>query len=383
MLRFLSVDLGQPKEAKILLPVARAAVARAGGGTRLTTILAQRSGDLAYQNGDLQGAIEQYEQAIAIAEAQPIVDQRMVLGLKSNIAGLADDMGNYVEAIAAAEEVLDAALRYGVEDAEIEANTYFMVHTSYVRLRRYDEAQWALDAAESAFEERYGPGHDIDRALLDAQAQLDLERGDFPAALERAQEALNVGHMVHEPDHPDLAITWNTLGLIHDRLGDDATAAKAYRRALEIWRSRLGSKHPRTLVGLGNWAGSLFDAGDIDQAKAAWGEALQIAEEIDGPTAVSVAYPLIGLAKMDIDAGRTDAAVQRLERAITLARAAGRDATVADAEWALAVALVRGGSTGTRPRDLARSAERFFAANAKTHPAELDALRDFIAANGL
>ena len=383
MLRFLAVDLGQPKEAKILLPVARAAVTRAGGGPRLKMRLEQRSGDLAYQAGEIETAIAHYEQAIELAEAQPIVDQRAVLGLKANLVGIIDDVGAYSKSIAAAEEVLDASMRFGIHDSEIEAKTYFIAHTAYSRLRRYDEAQWALDSAEATFEMRYGPGHDVDRALLDAQAQLDLSRGDFVTAFELAQQALNLGHMIHVPDHPDLAVTWNTLGLIHDLVGDDAAAAKAYRHALEIWRGRLGRMHPRTLIGLGNWAGSLFDAGQVEEATEAWKEALAIAEEMDGPTASSVAFPLIGLAKIDAQEGRTDAAVERLERGITLARAGNREGAVADAEQTLAATLIQANRERTRARELARSAERFYAANAKSYPVALAAIREFIAANAL
>ena len=44
--------------------------------------------------------------------------------------------------------------------------------------------------------------------------------------------------------HPDVAMTLSNLGVLHADAGRPAAAARAYRRALAIFRRHLPERHP-------------------------------------------------------------------------------------------------------------------------------------------
>jgi hypothetical protein len=48
------------------------------------------------------------------------------------------------------------------------------------------------------------------------------------------------------PDHPEVAITLFNLSNVEEKLGARATARERRLRALAIFRSRLGERHPHT-----------------------------------------------------------------------------------------------------------------------------------------
>ena len=54
------------------------------------------------------------------------------------------------------------------------------------------------------------------------------------------------------PDHPNVAIRVNNLGLVLQDLGDLAGARAAFERALAIFERVLGPDHPSTRIARGN-----------------------------------------------------------------------------------------------------------------------------------
>ena len=75
---------------------------------------------------------------------------------------------------------------------------------------------------------------------------------DYAGAKAAYERALKIDEAAFGPDHPDVAIDVNNLGLVLKDLGDHAGAKAAYERALKIFRKFLPEGHPNIKVVEGN-----------------------------------------------------------------------------------------------------------------------------------
>jgi tetratricopeptide (TPR) repeat protein len=118
--------------------------------------------------------------------------------------------------------------------------------------------------------------------------------GNYERALEYCSEAMK---LLVEQDHRDgQAAMWDSLGRIHQALGNLVDAIDCHQRAVDITR-QIGDRYleAEALLGLGDTHQA---AGDPDDAAEAWHEALVIFEELNHRRAESVRAKLAG------DAGR-------------------------------------------------------------------------------
>ena len=70
--------------------------------------------------------------------------------------------------------------------------------------------------------------------------------GDYDGARDAYQRALHIDEPVFGPDHPDVALRLNNLGLAYKDMGDYPTAAHILQRALRIWEDAYDSDHPQS-----------------------------------------------------------------------------------------------------------------------------------------
>ena len=81
------------------------------------------------------------------------------------------------------------------------------------------------------------------RSAVDAAEQA-ATAGDFNAAARHLRDALALQERELGPAHPDVASTLNNLGVVCERIGDDAEAERCYRRACEIVTAAFPPDHP-------------------------------------------------------------------------------------------------------------------------------------------
>jgi tetratricopeptide (TPR) repeat protein len=68
--------------------------------------------------------------------------------------------------------------------------------------------------------------------------------GDLAGARAAVERALRIDEQSFGPDHPDVAIRVNNLGMVLQDQGDLAGARAAFERALRISEKFLPAKHP-------------------------------------------------------------------------------------------------------------------------------------------
>ncbi|CAF2099722.1 unnamed protein product [Rotaria magnacalcarata] len=68
--------------------------------------------------------------------------------------------------------------------------------------------------------------------------------GDYSKALKYYEKANKILEISLPPTHPDLAQSYNNIGLVYKNMGEYSKALSYLEKALGIWRKSLPSTHP-------------------------------------------------------------------------------------------------------------------------------------------
>jgi tetratricopeptide (TPR) repeat protein len=68
--------------------------------------------------------------------------------------------------------------------------------------------------------------------------------GHYSTALEFYEKALEIQKKSFPPNHPDLALTYNCIGLAHYSMQDNSAALSFFQKTLEIQEISLPLNHP-------------------------------------------------------------------------------------------------------------------------------------------
>jgi tetratricopeptide (TPR) repeat protein len=70
----------------------------------------------------------------------------------------------------------------------------------------------------------------------------------YSKALESFEKSLELKQATLPSDHPDLANTYNHIGLVHWNMGEYSKALPCYERAVEIGQRAFPQNHPYLLM---------------------------------------------------------------------------------------------------------------------------------------
>jgi len=146
------------------------------------------------------------------------------------------------------------------------------------------------------------------------------DRADFTLAKIVLERAIKIGEATYRPDHPEVAVWVNNLGLVLQDMGDMAGAKDNYKRALEIDEAIYGPNHPNVAAMVNNLAGVLSKMGNLEGAKSLYERALRIDEATYGPNHSEVATDVNNLGSVLKDMGDLAGAKANYERALRIRR---------------------------------------------------------------
>ncbi|MEM6454003.1 MAG: serine/threonine-protein kinase, partial [Acidobacteriota bacterium] len=251
-----------------------------------------------------------------------------------------------------------------------------------------DEAETLLQRALTMRQALLGPRHAEVGETLNNLAVLAYRRRDLARAEQRFLHALALRRRALGDRHPMTVTSYNNLAAVRQQRGDTVTANVLYQRVLQARRLLYDADHPRIAETLNNLALLRRQRGDVDGALRLFGAAeAMIARSLgddhpmiailrnhlgdtrliqgDAPARAAddyaaalairraalpadhwqLAYPLLRLGLIDLDAGRIARAVARLDEAARCRRAGlpANDRRVAETDVARAVAHLRAG----------------------------------------
>ena len=205
---------------------------------------------------------------------------------------------------------------------------------------------------DAAGQRALGPGHpQVASSLTNLATELvELGRlGDAEAQLRRAIEILSAHPGA---GGPDLANARSNLGNVYFAEGRLDEALEAYRGALTLDAAQFGEDSLDASIARNNVGTALWRLGRRDEAEAELRRALAALEAAAGPAHPHVAFPLLGLGGVRLDAGAPAEAALHLARARDLAQGQDDPGLRAAIRAELAAARGRAGQLA-RPEVLA------------------------------
>jgi tetratricopeptide (TPR) repeat protein len=68
--------------------------------------------------------------------------------------------------------------------------------------------------------------------------------GEYSKVLSSHEKALAIQQQSLPPNHPDLAMSYNNIGLVYENMSNYSKALSFYERAVDIGQRSLPSNHP-------------------------------------------------------------------------------------------------------------------------------------------
>jgi tetratricopeptide (TPR) repeat protein len=181
----------------------------------------------------------------------------------------------------------------------------------------YPEAESAVNQASACLKR---DGNDEERMglLRVTEGRLLRERGEFGAALAKAEEGLALRERSLPPDDPAIADALSLIGIIQWDQGNYEAALATNARALAMRERTFGPMHPLVAASLGNAGNILRGKGDAEAGLEAERRVLAIDEAVFGRESTVVAHALSNMSVTLNDMGRSAEALDAIDRALAI-----------------------------------------------------------------
>jgi tetratricopeptide (TPR) repeat protein len=246
--------------------------------------------------------------------------------LHNELALIADERGDYVEALRRYEkhlEIREAMLGPDHPGIGIALNNLGSMHS---KLGHNEEAIRRFERALAVSEAALGGDHPDTALPLNNIAKIHWRRGKMDEAREAMERSLKIQEAALGEDHPQVGVSVGNLGIVMRDAGDLDAALTAHQRALEVLRRKLPAKHPAIAAAVKNLGDTQRHRGELAEARRHHEEALLLFEEALGPDHVQVAEALSSTALDLYTAGEYAKATEVLLRARSiLEKALGDD----------------------------------------------------------
>ncbi|MEM7582265.1 MAG: CHAT domain-containing tetratricopeptide repeat protein [Acidobacteriota bacterium] len=241
--------------------------------------------------GDLEGARELLEHAVATAEGAFAPDHPRLASSLNSLARLHQRMGDYASARSLFERVLkmrQAAFGPDHPAVGISLNNLGLL---LQEMGAYRDAGELFERAQGIWRRTLPAEHPHVVTGLNNQAGLLHRQGELAAARGLYERALAIRQRIHDPEHPQVALALHNLAGLLTESGEHAAARSRYERALEILAATHGPDHPAVARSLEKLAVLLRAEGDSGAALELFERGLEIRRSTFGeehPNTVAV-----------------------------------------------------------------------------------------------
>ncbi len=145
--------------------------------------------------------------------------------------------------------------------------------------------------------QQYGENHpDVATSYNNMGLVYDAQ-GDYAKALEYHNKALKIRLATFGENHPDVATSYNNMGLVYYSQGDYAKALEYYNKALKIWLAIFGENHPNVATSYNNMGMVYYAQGNYAKTLKYHNKALEIRLAIFGEKHpdVTISYNNMGM----------------------------------------------------------------------------------------
>lgn len=181
-----------------------------------------------------------------------------------------------------------------------------------------------IDATQEIFKEAYALANESD---YDRHKYMELlgKYGDFLGTYalydengKIEQELLNLRLSVFGQNHPDVALSYNRLGLVYNCLGEYCKSLEYDGKALSLWMSIYFDNHPAVAMSYNNIGTALFFLGEYSEALKCFEKALDVTIATNGENDLCVAISYNHIGSVYSSLGEYSKSLQYYERALNL-----------------------------------------------------------------
>jgi eukaryotic-like serine/threonine-protein kinase len=230
------------------------------------------------------------------------------------VGKLADEAGRHDEAVEALTSAYFTAERWKQHEVQAIAATELMFVLGRRQQRHAPAEQWFKHA--EAVVERLGDD-DLRATLLAHHAGVLESRARHEEALQALHQALELRSQ-RGPEHLDVSITLNNIGVVEHARGRYDAALDSFERALEIQERALGPRHPQTVRSLGNVGAACEALGRYDEALDHYRRSLALLEAQFGADHPLVALLINNIGIVLEKRGDLGPALEHYERALAV-----------------------------------------------------------------
>jgi tetratricopeptide (TPR) repeat protein/predicted Ser/Thr protein kinase len=238
-----------------------------------------------------------------------------------SLANLQSNLGKFDEARASHEQAVFHAAAGGDDMTMLLAATELTYTVGY-DLAQHEQGQMWGTLGESLIERLGLAGSLREAAVLGVLAGVSTTRGDYDDALKKFRRALEIKQAILGAEHPAVAVTINSIGVVLFNQGSSDDALEHFRRSLSIEQATLGPEHPYVAYSLNNLAAALQQLGRYDEALEYHRLALALREGALGPDNPDVATSLANIGELLGKRGQYEQAMQLQLRALAIFEAA-------------------------------------------------------------
>ena len=201
------------------------------------------------------------------------------LGSANPVEGKGRDV-TVLEALKSATEKIDQAFP---AQPRVEGEVRTVIGITYLRLGRYEEAEELLRAALKILEGTLGRDHPDIAPSLNSLGILRQERGDYREAESFQSRALAILRNKYGDQNQDVLSIQSNLALLYQDMGKNEEAAKLMRQTLASDRKLYGNEHVNVAIDLNNLGNLLLKNGDYKESEPLLREAAAILKKQDQP----------------------------------------------------------------------------------------------------
>jgi len=267
-------------------------------------------GQLAECRVDLQQALAQYRQAVALEPDNP-----RCLHAAGRVARM---LYNYQEAIPWLESLVRLTRQDCSDDPLALAFAQRELAYTYILAGQHQKAGPLYKESMLAMARKLGQDHlELANCWLQI-GELQETLGVYDKAVSLYRKALAIFERQKGAEHPALAAILAKLAALCMELEMEAEAVPLYERLVRIQEKTLRANHLQLAISLGSLGESYRLVGRYEDAESCYQKILAIHEATYGPDHPSVAAVLQELAKLNSSLRRPEEARQYQERASTI-----------------------------------------------------------------
>ena len=136
------------------------------------------------------------------------------------------------------------------------------------------------------------------------------DKGEYDRAIEYYEKCLEIELDKLGHDHPSVARSYNNLGLAYDNKGEYGRAIEYYEKSLKIYLEKLGHDHPDVAISYGNLGAAYDNKGEYDRGIEYYEKSLKIRLDKLGHDHPDVAHCYHSLGAAYNNKGEYDRAIE-------------------------------------------------------------------------